>query len=239
MGLLKSIDNKTAIDFYDYRDQEYYNKYKYRAKLNVDGIRYLYYVKTINQWVERITNVKVGPYFEKLSDRRKQELLQNKDIIEKIIQYKNSIKRSEATVRQEGNTLSVFSNNLDLLLIPKYWNIKCNFFLSESKVENFSGIKYFAKQPKNDYRVYLRSKKVTNEIVVQLRDFIERNKKSKPSKGLMLWLNFNNKISWKSRYCNSSYFIDYDDESFLTYLAICHGELLGRKYKLEKRELPT
>lgn len=239
MGSLKSVDNETAIDFYDYRDQEYYNKYKYRAKLSVDGIRYLYYVKNINQWVERITSVKVGPYFEKLSDRRRQELLQNKDIIEKIIQYKNSIKPGEATVRQEGNTLSVFSNNLDLLLIPKYWNMQCNFFLSESKVENFSGVKYFVKQPKNDYRVYLRSKKITNEIVIQLRNFIERNKQLKPSKGLISWLNFNNKFSWKNRYCSSSYFIDYNDESFLTYLAICHGELLGKKYKLEKRELPT
>jgi hypothetical protein len=40
---------------------------------------------------------------------------------------------------------------------------------------------------------------------------------------------------WTFRYTSAAHFIDYDDESTLSYLALMHGEVLGKKYKLEKR----
>ena len=45
-------------------------------------------------------------------------------------------------------------------------------------------------------------------------------------------------FSWKYRYTNANHFIEYDDESTLSYLALMHGEILGKRYKLEKRPEP-
>jgi hypothetical protein len=47
------------------------------------------------------------------------------------------------------------------------------------------------------------------------------------------------RYAWKQRYSSASYFIDYDDESTLSYLALLYGEMLGKKYKLEKRADPV
>jgi len=43
---------------------------------------------------------------------------------------------------------------------------------------------------------------------------------------------------WYFKFSSSSYFIYYDDEITLCYLALMHGEILGKKYKLEKRPDP-
>ena len=45
MGLLKSVKDVPGIDFYEYRDSDYYNKYEYRARFNLVGVRYTWYVE--------------------------------------------------------------------------------------------------------------------------------------------------------------------------------------------------
>ena len=101
MGLLKSVDNSSDIDFNEYRDQDYYNRYKYRARLTINGIKFLYSVKHIDQWVDRIIGEKPSWYADKMKQSDKDNILKNKDIIEKIIYYRNTLKKGEATVRQE------------------------------------------------------------------------------------------------------------------------------------------
>ena len=44
----------------------------------------------------------------------------------------------------------------------------------------------------------------------------------------------NNQNSWRYRFSSSTHFIDYDDESILSYIALMHGDMLGKRYKLEK-----
>lgn len=241
MGLLKSVDNSGDIDFNEYRDQDYYNRYKYRARLTINGIRFLYYVKNIEQWTWRITGNETDRtswYADRMTPAEKDRVLQNKDIIEKIINYKSSLKKGEAIVRQEGNTLAVFSNDLSLLLIPKSWNTPILFDITECVLGEYSGTKYFVRQPKHKYRVYLKSKRVDRTVISEIRELLSKHPNLIPSKGLEKWLDFKHKTTWKSRYCSSSYSIDYNDESMLSYLALCYGDLLGKKYKLEKRELP-
>ena len=45
MGLLKLADDNPDVDFYEYRDQHYYNKYEYRARFNLVGVRYTWYIE--------------------------------------------------------------------------------------------------------------------------------------------------------------------------------------------------
>ena len=53
MGLLKSVDTVPGIDFYEYRDFDYYNKYEYRVKFTLPGVRYCYYTPTVESFMER------------------------------------------------------------------------------------------------------------------------------------------------------------------------------------------
>jgi hypothetical protein len=64
-----------------------------------------------------------------------------------------------------------------------------------------------------------------------------------PCNSLKYWLTGaglnGNKYTWRYRFTNPIHFIDYDDESVLSYLALIYGDMLGKRYKLEKRPDPV
>ena len=68
-------------------------------------------------------------------------------------------------------------------------------------------------------------------------DTLKRQSQLNPSSALRIWMSKDSKRYglWTFRYTSAAHFIDYDDESTLSYLALMHGEVLGKKYKLEKR----
>jgi hypothetical protein len=45
MALLKSVDNVPGINFYEYRDREFYNKYDYRMRVKIPCVKYTWYCK--------------------------------------------------------------------------------------------------------------------------------------------------------------------------------------------------
>lgn len=236
MALLKLVDNVPNIDYHEYRDHEFYNKYKYRARFKFMGANFLYYAKTVEQWRTRIINKDNNWFAGRLTFKQKEDILSKQHVVKKFLEFKLDAKKNEVTIRIEGNAISFFSNNLDLLLSIKDWDPTLKVDITECKLGEYSGVKYFVRQPKNRYRVYLKSKRVTTDLIDQLKDMLEKHNSLKPSKGLEKWLKNIGRGTWRHRYCSSAYSIDYDDESMLSYLAICHGEILGKKYKLEKRE---
>ena len=68
MGLLKSIDDVPGIDYYEYRDSDYYNKYSYRARFSIVGVRYTWYVKDPQEFEDRLLKGK-GFYSLKPKDK--------------------------------------------------------------------------------------------------------------------------------------------------------------------------
>jgi hypothetical protein len=89
----------------------------------------------------------------------------------------------------------------------------------------------------------LKSKRVEGSFAVDLHETLKKNKQLYPSPALILWAKGSttpgNQLSWRYRYSNASHFIDYDDESVLSYLALLYGDMLGKRYKLEKRPDPV
>ena len=217
MGLLKSVNNVPGIDFYEYRDNDYYNKFKYRARFYLFGVRYTWYSKTSADFIRRINNTKKNGYLSIRKEDRAQ-ILSNIDTITAFIDWRDARKIDKtASIRVEHNTVAVFSNDLELLRT------------------------YFVKEPKHKYRVYFKSRMIEGTFVEQIRDLINRTKELHPSDSLKHWLHMytiNYIFSWKYRYTNANHFIEYDDESTLSYLALMHGEILGKRYKLEKRPEP-
>ena len=80
---------------------------------------------------------------------------------------------------------------------------------------------------------------INNSFVTQLDDLLKRSPDLYPSPSLKYWLQgYNSNApswSWRYRFTNCNHFIDYDEETLLSYLALMHGEYLGKRYKLEKR----
>ena len=97
------------------------------------------------------------------------------------------------------------------------------------------------RKPKHKFRIYLKSRRVEGTFAEDLHTMFKKNKSLYPSPALKHWAkgSSGNQNSWRYRFSNASHFIDYDDESVLSYLALLHGDMLGKRYKLEKRPDPV
>ena len=57
MGLLKLATDIQGIDFHDYRDSDYYGKYKYRVRFSIEGVRYAMYEKNFDGLMKRYNTI--------------------------------------------------------------------------------------------------------------------------------------------------------------------------------------
>ena len=240
MALLKSVTDVPGIDYYDYRDSEYYNKFAYRLRFKMPSIRYILNETKVDGLMKRY-NATSGWRVIKAEDRP--IVTENLEALKQLIELRNSVKKDgTATVRIEWNHASVFSNDLSFLKNIENIKPELEYDYTQVQTNNFVGVKSFVNDPKHKYRVYLKSKMIQNSFVTQLDELLNRNNKLHPSPSLKYWIQgYNNNSlswSWRYRFTNCNHFIDYDDESTLSYLALMHGEYLGKRYKLEKRPEP-
>jgi hypothetical protein len=239
MGLLKSVNNVPGIDFYDYRDDDYYNKYVYRVRFSLPGIRYTWYSSSVEEFMDRY-NATTG--WKVINKKDKPDVTKNIEAIKAYIEWRN-LRRTDksATSRIERDTVSIFSNDLSLLKTIETIDPKLSYDYTEVQKSQFTGVKSFVNKPNHSYRIYLKSKLIPQNFCQELSDLLSRSKNLHPSNALKLWLKGYSLGSsgWRYRYTNPSHFIDYDDESTLSYLTLMHGEIFGKRYKLEKRPEPV
>jgi len=237
MGLLKSVDNVPGIDYYEYRDQDYYNKYEYRARFDLVGVRYTWYLK--NDIQELVNRLNAPPTHYTHISYDTDKVKENIPKLEAFLKWRNDLrKKKNSTIRIEHNSVAVFSNDLQELkniatIIP---DIELDY--TQVQKSNFIGVKYFMRQPKHKFRVYLKSRRVEGSFAEELNEMFKKNKKLYPCDSLKQWAKgsvSSKQVSWRYRFSNANHFIDYDDESVLSYLALLHGDMLGKRYKLEKR----
>lgn len=237
MALLRLAKDTTDIDYYDYRDTDYYGKYKYRVRFNLPCVRYASFEKTVDGLLKRVNS---QHEFKGVRKSDRPTVTHYLDSLVRFIEYRNNLKETNnGILRVESNTVAFFSNDLELLKLAKTINPESGCDYSEAKVTTFVGVKTFVNEPKHKYRVYFKSKMIENGFVPQLSDLLNRSPGMHPSESLKYWLRsyqVNTLVySWRYRYTNANHFIDYDDESTLSYLALMHGDILGKRYKLEKR----
>lgn len=245
MGLLKLTNDINGIDYIDHRDILYYNKYKYRAQFNIYGLRRASFHNDIDSLIKRLEYVDplgsygFGIYYRELSKHEVSSTFANIDKLTKYMDWVNARKKDKkATIRVEQDNAGIFSNDLDLLktLADIFDGDTSNIIISEAKCSGFVGTRMFTKQPKHKFRVYLRNRVVDSNLRQSVNKILKTNKKSLfPSQSFKSWLIDDIASPWRHRYMSSSYFIDYDDDSMISYLGLMHGEILGKRYKLEKR----
>ena len=242
MGLLRSVKDVPNIDYYEYKENNYYNNYRYRAKFRIDGLGITSHVKTPEDLVKRIDSTG----YDRLRVDRKAIILENFNELTNFIDWRNSNKKpGSVTFRLENDTMSVYSNNLDLLLTLKELG-PITVKITEVQVEQFAGIKYYVNEPKHKYRIYLKSKYIEEkDFIKDLCDTVKKSKELVPSNALRDWLDGYIKRpiaalnSWSYRHTSGTHSIDYDNESTLSYLMLMYGHMLGKRYKLEKRPDPV
>ena len=237
MALLRSVNNVPNIDYYEYRETNFYNKYRYRAKLTIDGLSYTRYVSTTTALLTRLT----GPNRTKIREHTLTQVMAKITELNNYINWRNTHKKSKSvTCRLEMNTVSIYSDDLDLLLTLKDLGL-VTVNITEAQLEKFAGTKYYVNEPKHNYRIYLRGAYFDDKnFVKDLYNTIKKSKELVPSKALKEWLDrYISRptlvTSWKYSRTDGNHSIDYDNESTLSYLLLMYGHMLGKRYKLEKR----
>lgn len=249
MVSLKSSQNSVTagIDLIDHRSTLYYSKYNYRARLTVPGLNRTYYTKTFIHYLKLLERIKKGNPIGRIQ----QEIdLIDLDSIERYIDWRNTNakgSKKSAMIRVEGNTAGVFSNDLQLLktlefIAPGIATV--DYTEIDQSIPH--GVKYYVKKPKHNYRVYLKSKRVDDNWKESMNRFIDRYKGTDtvivPSDAFRYWLDPNKQkhsFYWINNYCSSHYFIDFDDESTDTLFALMFGNMVNKRFKLEKRPDPV
>ena len=245
MGLLKLVKNHTespGIDFHEFRDILYYDKYKYRARISISGVRFTMYTKTIQSFVRLINRSHEYKSYSTIQPKQLEEINKNIDSISNYITYRNDIQKNKlGSIRIEGNRVSVFSNELSVLQrLTELGNIEVDY--TEVIMSEFAGVKYFANTPKYNFRVYLKRKRIEPTTIKDFSNVINKTKDLYPSSSLSAWLMATTVgsarfkyYSWQYSHSSATHFIDFNNESTLSYLALMYGEYLGHRYKLEKR----
>ena len=242
MGLLRSVKDVPNIDFYEYKETNFYNNYRYRAKFTIDGLGLTTYAKTPDELIRRLN----ATGYRKVRVDIKATVMEKINELNNYIDWRNTHKKPGSVgFRLEQDTVSVYSNDLDLLLTLKDLGL-VNVQMTEVKLEQYAGTKYYVHEPKHKYRIYLRGAYIKDTNFVQdLHDTIKRTKELVPSKSLKDWLAvyikrpIASQNSWSYRWASSGHSIDYDSESTLSYLMLMYGHMLGKRYKLEKRPEPV
>jgi hypothetical protein len=233
MALSTSSGNPAVIGI-DRRESLYYGKYQYRARLKLDGLNRTHLAKTMLDVLHRL----------KKYGRQKEIASLDLDCLERFINWRNKYATPidkadrQALIRIESVTAGVFSNDLQLLQTLESIAGKDSVDYTEIDTSIPTGVRYFVKEPKYKYRVYLKSKAVKDKFVEDLRRFIDRYKDTQTtiiaSSSLDSWLNGNAR-NWAYRYCSSHYYIEYNEESTHSLIGIMFGDMIKRRFKLEKR----
>jgi hypothetical protein len=238
MALLKLPQIRSdGVEYIDQRSL-YFNKYMYRARVYSVGM----YLISWNLTREDM-QIRINSNQRRLSTANADQLL-------KFSEWKNSQLKGNnriCTIRIEGDVASVFSN--DLTHLKTLETIGCVVDYTEIGDDIPLGVKYFVNEPKYKHRIHLKSKRVSEDFPNKLAAMVERYKgtgtKIAPCPSLKEWLStrgvpsLGGWLAWKRSYCSSHYFIDYNDESFITLFALSFDNMISRKYNLKKRPEST
>jgi hypothetical protein len=92
--------------------------------------------------------------------------------------------------------------------------------------------------PKHQYRTYFRSRTLSDDFHEELGKFlIAYDKSMSPCGALRKWaFDLSPRQNWKKLYLEPNFFVEYDNESFQTVLALSFSKYLGKTYKVEQRD---
>lgn len=216
MGLLKLAENIPGVEYIEHRDQLYFTKFKYKITLRLDG--------NPNHSPKKL---KPGSHLSKIDQLREW--------------YAPRKGAGTAVCRKEGSQISVFSNSIaELQAISELDRGSVTPGIVEAIVHPVAGVKVFEREPKHKYRTYFKDARVPREVFDLVMVFLKNNPDVAPSRTLARRFHpdrLKEMVAFQRSfaYFHSAYYLDYDDESKLSYMSLMFGEVIGKHYRLEKR----
>lgn len=219
----------------DKRNALYFGKYLYRARCKVNGAAYTYYTKSLEEFKDKMAKraAKAPDRVEVwLSDWRTKVDLIDYNQIGIYFAWREANSRDNYMSRIQGNMISFFSDDLELLKTLEVLDDTLEISVAEILGKD---VLYFKNDPKFKFRTFFRGKRVPDNFKEDVISFIERySNVAKICPALKrLVLETNGRKYWYN-YLHSSYYVDYNDESTLTLLHMFFGSMLAKTYTLEK-----
>lgn len=210
MGSL--LDNLTEIT----QSNLYYNKYQYKAQLGViSGAWFIHNVKSLEQFEEKLKDDFWLSIFNK--NYKKTDI----NSLKKLVLYKQKHLQN-ITIRVEGSYVSIFSNDLDILreieidyVVEQYYKVNC-----------IPKIKFFKNVPKFMYRTYFDIN--NNADNTALIGYLHQQR----NLGKLKYNNYFDTVN-KRRWNIPKCYVDYNEQSVITFLSLVHNGKLKETYKLE------
>jgi hypothetical protein len=206
----------------------YYDRYLYRARLDIEDIHYFRGVKNSNEVYDRIQRLNRN-YFTVVLSSAGYQLFDWMDTYQTAGVY---------FVRFQQDAVDIYSNDIIVLqdLINQVHGAKSYILKRCQPRPDFDRSTVYLVNPRSRYRVYFKWIKADN-IRDSLREFVEQHG-LKPSESCRRWLTtlYNTSSGYLGyQYLWDSYFIDVDDEMITTLMTLKFGDIIRRVSKIEKR----
>ena len=223
------------------RPSLFYNKYDTKLTIEAKGIGWVRWYRTVDDLWRRVQSEQVEQYrYTRFSS---QVAGLTRDDVVKLFSLKQIIDgtRKGNAVSYTYNAVHFYMNSHNYEIIKQFTDYSTNNgLLIEAHIvtEQHPDILYL-KNPKHKHRVYLRAKTYDQHTGDKLKaEFTEYlNKYAStfyPCPALIKWLEADPaKYLWYSRNVQNSHFIEYDDTSAITMLAMCFPDIIGKRYQLE------
>ena len=210
----------------------YFSKYKYCARLKIQGANYTYYSTTYADFKYKM-DLRIKRYFTEQVKTRLPwiEKLKNIDYvrIEKFINWRNN-GNDKIISRIQGSRVSIFSD--DLALLETLTDIDPDTTFSQVTLTKKDTI-LFKKEPKFKYRTFFKSKMMPDNFKDNVLSFVKQYENVASVNPALKTL-FSDSNPYFFRYLHGSHYVDYNTESMLTVLHIYFEGMIGKTYSLEK-----
>ena len=227
----------TLIPSLEVKNKLYFNKFKYKATCFIQGAAYTYYTPDLETFIsrmEKLREAKSNKYGVRVLDNDWTEYWEEVNVnqISQFLVWRNTVDKDKCMLRIQGDTVSFFSNSLDLLHTLYCIDTNVRFF--EAKVLAPDTI-YFSKEPKYKFRTFFKGKRCPDDFFSNIIEFCNRYPKANVSRGLQALAHNRRKNYTRFIYLHSSYYVDYNDESMISILHMLFPNMIGKTYSLAKR----
>lgn len=219
------------------RDKLYWGKYLYKVHIKTPGVYYTSKVSDMDEYREEVQKaLQLASRYKGWMPRHRANLdsltPENLETIEAVINFRIAFNESKkGNDRVEGDGISFYSSDLSLIqAVSNIPHVKPKFFQADLSPD---GVKQFKKEPPSKFRVYLKSVRISSELRIEFAEYLEKTQSAEPSDSLRRWLH-RPTVSYPT-WSQSSYYVNYDNSSDYTMMAIKFSELIGKNYKLEKK----
>lgn len=154
------------------------------------------------------------------------------DQITKFFDWKNNKDSEKFMYRVQGNQVSFFSNDIELLKSLTDIDPRCKFSMADIKETN---IMYFKNEPKYKYRTFFKGRKAPADFCENIENLQKMyGDKLHFSPGMVKTMAKYQRSPY--RYMHTSYYVDYNDPSMLTILGLWFQDILAKTYSLQKEQ---